>query len=100
MNEHEVITPELTHLDCLGEHPNSPCEGVVEFRYALPMRFRSNGTAIMFARCEKHYEEYEANYEARERLRHDYEASLYCKHGTYVGDWAGADILCGRCENE
>lgn len=22
----------------------------------------------------------------------------YCKHGTYVGGWAGPDYLCGACE--
>lgn len=26
--------------------------------------------------------------------------SLYCKHGTYVGDEYGPDYLCGQCESE
>lgn len=38
----------------------------------------------------------------RER-RADYYAGrtdpLYCIHGTYIGDWAGPDYLCGRCED-
>lgn len=25
--------------------------------------------------------------------------SNYCKHGTYVGDWAGPDYICGACED-
>lgn len=23
----------------------------------------------------------------------------HCKHGTYVGDWAGPDYMCGYCED-
>lgn len=25
--------------------------------------------------------------------------SEYCRHGTYVGHWAGPDYLCGLCES-
>lgn len=27
--------------------------------------------------------------------KHD---DLYCKHGTFVGNWAGPDYMCGPCE--
>jgi hypothetical protein len=27
------------------------------------------------------------------------QASHYCRHGTYVGSWAGPDYLCGPCED-
>jgi hypothetical protein len=22
----------------------------------------------------------------------------YCKHGVFIGSWAGPDYMCGRCE--
>lgn len=25
--------------------------------------------------------------------------SEYCKHGNYIGNWAGPDYLCGACED-
>jgi len=52
----------------------------------------------VFPRCEKHYDAYYERYEAREAREAEYQASLYCKHGTYIGDAWGADYLCGRCE--
>ncbi len=98
--DHDLDECELTDEECLGYHPDSPCRGHVRYRYALPIRWRNNGTAVMFPRCAKHYDEYELSCRERERRAEEYEASLYCKHGTYVGDWAGADYLCGLCESE
>jgi hypothetical protein len=28
-----------------------------------------------------------------------YADAEHCKHGTYVGNWAGPDYMCGACEN-
>ena len=93
--------PVLTHEDCLDHcHPESPCEGEVEYRMTLPVRYRRSGAFVVFPRCEKHYEEYYERHEAREAREAEYQDSLYCKHGTYVGDAWGADYLCGRCESE
>lgn len=91
-------TDELTHDDCLGNFPENPCAGTVEMRCTEPPRFRTNGTMVMFPRCEKHYAEYVAAAEARERREARYRASLYCVHGTYIGDPYGPDYLCGACE--
>lgn len=27
------------------------------------------------------------------------DASQHCKHGTFIGSWAGPDLLCGWCED-
>jgi hypothetical protein len=99
--DHEQETVELTHEDCLDhQHEDSPCEGVVEYHMTLPVRYRRSGAFVVFPRCEKHYDAYYERYEAREAREAEYQASLYCKHGTYVGDAWGADYLCGRCESE
>lgn len=97
-----MSTPtDLTHEDCLDHHhSDSPCEGVVEYHPTNPVRYRSNGAFVVFARCEKHYEEYYERCEELVERQRKYEESLYCKHGTYIGDWAGADYLCGACESE
>ena len=89
---------ELSHDDCLGNDPDSPCEGIVEMRCTEPPRFRANGTMIMFPRCMGHYEKYVDAANKRERRMAAREASLYCKHGTYIGDPYGPDYLCGACE--
>ncbi len=88
-------------LHCLGDGGAfDPCEGVIEYRPALPIRWRSSGALVQFPRCDKHYLAYcEANDEREEREER-YRASLYCKHGTYVGDPYGPDYLCGACESE
>jgi len=44
--------------ECLGFHPDSPCCGTVERHPTNPVRWRTNGTMVMFPRCEKHYSEY------------------------------------------
>ena len=75
------------------------CRGAVEYYPALPTRYTRAGNMVCFARCEKHYEEYEERYEARLERERAYEASLYCPHGTYVGDAWGPDYLCGACES-
>ena len=90
---------DLTHDKCLDRH-SSPCEGVVEYHPTNPVRYRANGAWVVFPRCEKHYEAYADRCEALIERQRQYEESLYCKHGTYVGDWAGADYLCGECESE
>lgn len=97
--DHE--TPELTHEDCLDHHhEDSPCEGVVEYHLTNPVRYRRNGAFVVFPRCEKHYEAYYERCEALIERERKYQASLYCKHGTYIGDPYGPDYLCGRCESE
>lgn len=99
--DHETEVAELTHEDCLDyHHEDSPCEGVVEYRTTLPVRYRRSGAFVVFPRCEKHYDDYCERYEDEVERESNYRASLYCKHGTYVGDWAGPDYLCGRCESE
>jgi hypothetical protein len=99
--DHESEETELTHEDCLDHHhEDSPCGGVVEYCPTYPVRYYRSGAFVVFPRCEKHYEEYCDKGEARELREQDYQASLYCKHGTYVGDAWGADYLCGRCEGE
>ncbi len=32
------------------------------------------------------------------RLGYQSEADSYCVHGTFVGNWAGPDYMCGPCE--
>lgn len=98
---HHFQTPVLTHEDCLDfDNPDSPCEGSVNYEATIPVRYYRSGAFVTFSRCEKHYEAYYEACEAREDRERDYQASLYCKHGTYVGDRWGADYLCGRCESE
>lgn len=94
--EHEHEQEELQCLD--GGDPSSPCEGKVEHCPTYPVRYYRSGAFVTFPRCDKHYEEYMDRREADEQREQDYQASLYCKHGTYIGDAWGADYLCGRCE--
>lgn len=89
----------MTTTVCLDRH-SSPCEGEVEYHPTIPARYRANGSEVMFARCDKHYEAYEERCEALMERGRKHEASLYCKHGTYIGDPFGPDYLCGRCESE
>lgn len=97
--EHEATA--LTHEDCLDyDNPESPCNGVVEHQITHPVRYRRSGALVMFPRCEKHYDEYFERAEAREAREMEYQESLYCKHGTYIGDAWGPDYLCGACESE
>lgn len=92
---------DLTHNNCLDRHhEDSPCEGEVQYRHTHPERYRANGTPILFPRCDRHYDLYIDRCEARLEREREYEASLYCKHGTYIGDKYGPDYLCGRCESE
>lgn len=91
----------MTTITCLDRHhEDSPCEGEVEYHPTIPARYRANGAFVVFARCEKHYEEYAERCEALLEREREYEASLYCKHGTFIGDAFGPDYLCGRCESE
>ena len=85
---------ELTHDDCLGFHPDSPCEGKVDL---YPPSY-SEWLTQAFPRCEKHYDEYLTNCEKRDEREREYEASLYCVHGTFIGDAFGPDYLCSLCE--
>ena len=99
--DHEPEAVELTHEDCLDHHhEGTPCEGVVEYRLTNPVRYRRSGAFVVFPRCERHYEAYYERCEALVEREREYQASLYCKHGTYIGDAWGADYLCGRCESE
>lgn len=91
---------ELDHEWCLDHHESDPCSGTVEWLPANPPRHRSNGALAVFPRCEKHYEAYLIRTEELIEREHRYQESLYCKHGTYVGDAWGPDYLCGRCESE
>jgi len=56
---------DLDEQECLGSHFDSPCGGTVERHPTNPVRWRTNGTMVMFPRCEKHYAEYLAITEAR-----------------------------------
>lgn len=94
------MTDELTHDDCLDRGTGSPCEGEVDYRVTEPVRYRSNGAFVTFPRCESHYDQYVARAEAREAREAEYQASLYCQHGTYIGDPYGPDYLCGACESD
>ena len=91
----------LTHEDCIEygdkEHP---CQGEVEYHTTLPVRYRRSGAFVVFPRCAGHYLDYVYEAEKREEREEAYRESLYCKHGTYIGDAWGADYLCGRCESE
>lgn len=92
-------SPALTHADCLNH--NDDCSGQVDYHPTHPtVRWRSNGTMVMFPRCEHHHELYYLSGEQQIERERRYQASLYCKHGTFVGDAYGADYLCGACESE
>lgn len=92
-------SPALTHADCLNH--NDDCLGQVDYHPTHPtVRWRSNGTMVMFPRCEHHHELYYLSGEQQIERERRYQASLYCKHGTFVGDAYGADYLCGACESE
>lgn len=98
-NDHdEGLTRSLG--DCLGFHPDSPCEGTIERQPTNPVRWRANGTMIMFPRCEKHYSEYLAITDERIEREQEARDRQFCKHGTFIGDAFGADYLCGACESE
>lgn len=90
----------LTHEDCLDNHPDEPCRGDVSNHTTIPVRYRRNGSFVMFPRCEKHYIAYQERCEALIERERRYQAGLYCKHGTYIGDAYGPDYLCGACESE
>lgn len=90
----EVITC-LNHDD-----PFDPCDGEVEYQVTLPVRYYNSGAMVRFPRCAKHYIAYCDAYDERQAQEERYRASLYCEHGTYVGDAYGPDYLCGRCESE
>lgn len=84
-------------LTCL-QHDDS-CEGVVEYHPTLPTRYSRDGAFIVFPRCAKHYGQYVASYEARERREEEARRRQYCKHGTFIGDPYGPDYMCGKCED-
>jgi hypothetical protein len=86
--------------ECLGFHPDSPCEGAVEWHPTNPVRWRNNGTIVQFERCAKHYAEYLEITEARLEREQEALDSQYCRHGVFVGDAFGPDYMCGRCESE
>jgi hypothetical protein len=95
------VDKSLTHDDCIDSHdPDFRCEGAVEYRTTLPVRYYRSGAFVVFPRCDGHYLDYIDAYEKRVERENAYQDSLYCKHGTYVGDAWGADYLCGRCESE
>lgn len=88
-------------LECRNNSDElNPCEGEIEYHPALPVRWHRSGAMVQFVRCAKHYNEYCDRHDEREAREARYQASLYCKHGTYVGDAYGADYLCGACESE
>ena len=89
----EVIT-------CLNDgNELNPCEGEVEYQFTLPVRYYNSGAIVQFPRCAKHFIDYCDAYDERQAREERHRASLYCKHGTYVGDEYEADYLCGRCES-
>lgn len=95
--------PALVHADCLQHSTEigSCCNGEVEYHPTHPVvRWRTNGTMVMFPRCEYHYELYYERGEQNIKREARYQASLRCKHGTFIGDAWGADYLCGACESE
>ena len=88
------MSNELTHENCL-EHGNGPCEGDVEHheRYST-VGLDPELAHRTFPRCERHYAEYIAVHEARERRDEEARKRLYCVHGTFIGDPYGPDYLC------
>jgi hypothetical protein len=88
-------------ITCLNDgNEASPCEGVVEFHPALPVRWHNSGAMVQFPRCAEHYMKYCDAHDERQARDERHRASLYCEHGTYIGDAWGPDYLCGRCESE
>jgi hypothetical protein len=82
----------LDHEDCL-DHYHGVCSGAVEYRMPL------SGTGRSFPRCDFHWDErLDRQQEINERY-FSTPSSHYCRHGNYIGDPYGADILCGACEN-
>lgn len=93
MTLHDTPTTSLTHADCLDHgDPDTPCAGDVDFTPSY------RGWNSIYPRCDAHYAAYMARNEEREEREAAYRDSLYCVHGTFVGDWAGPDYLCGLCE--
>lgn len=87
-------------LECLNDYGDGECDGVVEYHPSLPVRWNSSGGMVQFPRCAKHFVDYCDAHDEREEREARYQTSLYCKHGTYVGDAWGPDYLCGACESE
>jgi len=95
------MSADTTVITCLKDGDMSnPCEGLVEYHSTLPVRYYNSGAMVQFPRCAKHYIAYCDAYDERQAQEERYRASLYCEHGTYVGDAYGPDYLCGRCESE
>ena len=86
-------------MQCLGDHGEGECVGEVRLRPSLPARWETWGGEKMFARCDRHYDDYRARFEARERRDAEARRRNYCKHGTFIGDPYGPDYLCGKCED-
>lgn len=87
-------TDTLTHEDCIKFGDDTPCVGTVEY---CSSPFTGYGC---YAYCDAHYAEADARAEELRERERRYQESLYCKHGTYVGDAWGPDYLCWRCESE
>jgi hypothetical protein len=95
------MSADTTVITCLKDGDMSnPCEGLVEYHSTLPVRYYNSGAMVQFPRCAKHFIDYCDAYDERQAQEERYRASLYCEHGTYVGDAYGPDYLCGRCESE
>jgi len=95
------MSEDTTVITCLNDGDMSnPCEGLVEYQFTLPVRYYNSGAMVQFPRCAKHFIDYCDAYDERQAREERYRASLYCEHGTYIGDAWGPDYLCGRCESE
>lgn len=95
------MSNDTTVITCLNDgNMSNPCEGLVEHHSTLPVRYYNSGAMVQFPRCAKHFIDYCDAYDERQAQEERYRASLYCEHGTYVGDAYGPDYLCGRCESE
>lgn len=87
-------TRTLTHEDCHNFGYPTPCAGTVDY---CSSPFTGRGR---YAYCDAHYAEADARAEELRERERRYQESLYCKHGTYVGDAWGPDYMCWRCESE
>ena len=86
-------------MECLNRNSTHPCGGAVSLHPANGDRYNADGSAVMFPRCETHYDAYLTEYDERQERDRRARARQYCKHGTFIGDPFGADYLCNSCES-
>jgi hypothetical protein len=108
MYEQEVFT--FNWADREGESIDDICRSRWHGRFNRIIDvWTVKGNTFIEAEVEPNYDRPEPQYDAfgfeietyDDMLGYDADhgdPSQYCKHGTWVGSWAGPDYMCSRCE--